>query len=104
MSGVTASGSSSRTDLAEQPLAGFTIAITADRRREELAALLQRRGAKVMLAPALRIVPLTDDTELRTKINDAITKMTSEGAWKEAFDKNLGPAGITAPEPPTVDQ
>ncbi len=45
-----------------------------------------------------------DDTELRTKINDAITKMTSEGAWKEAFDKNLGPAGITAPEPPTVDQ
>ncbi|GAA2561278.1 glutamate ABC transporter substrate-binding protein [Mycolicibacterium diernhoferi] len=45
-----------------------------------------------------------DDTELRTKINDAITKMVSEGAWKEAFDKNLGPAGITAPEPPTVDQ
>ncbi|WP_395307001.1 glutamate ABC transporter substrate-binding protein [Mycobacterium sp. AMU20-3851] len=45
-----------------------------------------------------------DDTELRTKINDAITKMVSEGAWKEAFDKNLGPAGITAPEPPTVDK
>ncbi|MGB5111486.1 MAG: glutamate ABC transporter substrate-binding protein [Mycobacterium sp.] len=45
-----------------------------------------------------------DDTELRTKINDAITKMISEGAWKEAFDKNLGPAGITAPAPPTVDK
>jgi len=45
-----------------------------------------------------------DDTELRTKINDAITKMVSEGAWKEAFDKNLGPAGISAPEPPTVDK
>jgi glutamate transport system substrate-binding protein len=45
-----------------------------------------------------------DDTELRTKINDAITKMISDGAWKEAFDKNLGPAGITAPAPPTVDK
>ena len=45
-----------------------------------------------------------DDTELRTKINDAITKMIADGAWKEAFDKNLGPAGITAPTPPTVDK
>ena len=45
-----------------------------------------------------------DDTEMRTKINDAITKMVTDGAWKEAFDKNLGPAGITAPEPPTVDK
>ena len=45
-------------------LAGFTVAITADRRRDELAALLARRGARVMLAPALRIVPLVDDTEL----------------------------------------
>ncbi|MDZ7886230.1 MAG: glutamate ABC transporter substrate-binding protein [Mycobacterium sp.] len=45
-----------------------------------------------------------DDTEMRTKINDAITKMEADGAWKEAFDKNLGPAGITAPEPPAVDK
>jgi glutamate transport system substrate-binding protein len=45
-----------------------------------------------------------DDTELRTQINDAIEKMESSGAWKEAFDKNLGPAGITAPEPPPVDK
>lgn len=37
-------------------LAGFTIGVTADRRRDELAALLQRRGARVVLAPALRIV------------------------------------------------
>lgn len=46
------------------PLAGFTIGITAARRADELAALLQRRGAAVLRAPALRIVPLTDDTEL----------------------------------------
>jgi glutamate transport system substrate-binding protein len=44
------------------------------------------------------------DTGLRTKINDAIEKMEKEGAWKTAFDKNLGPAGITAPAPPPVDR
>lgn len=45
-------------------LAGYTVAVTADRRRDELAALLERRGARVVLAPALRIMPLADDTEL----------------------------------------
>ncbi|WP_344138186.1 uroporphyrinogen-III synthase [Luedemannella flava] len=47
-------------------LAGFTVAVTADRRRDELAALLERHGARVVLAPALRIVPLADDSRLRT--------------------------------------
>jgi glutamate transport system substrate-binding protein len=45
-----------------------------------------------------------DDSELRTKINDALAKMEESGAWKEAFDKNLGPAGITAPAPPALDR
>ncbi len=49
----------------QEPLSGFTIGVTADRRRDELAALLERRGARVVLAPALRIVPLADDVELR---------------------------------------
>lgn len=44
------------------------------------------------------------DTELRTKINDAITKMETDGAWKSAFEKNLGPAGIATPTPPPVDK
>lgn len=44
------------------------------------------------------------DTELRTKINDALKKMEESGAWKEAFDKNLGPAGISAPQPPPIDK
>ncbi len=44
------------------------------------------------------------DTEMRNKINDAIEKMESSGAWKEAFDKNLGPAGVEAPTPPPVDR
>jgi glutamate transport system substrate-binding protein len=43
------------------------------------------------------------DSELRTKINDAIVKMEKDGDWKTAFDKNLGPAGITAPSPPPLD-
>ncbi len=37
-----------------------------------------------------------DDAAMRTKINDALKKMEDSGAWKQAFDKNLGPAGITA--------
>ncbi|MFF7965663.1 uroporphyrinogen-III synthase [Streptomyces sp. NPDC007903] len=46
-------------------LTGFTVGVTAARRREELTALLRRRGARVMEAPALRIVPLEDDAALR---------------------------------------
>ncbi|ORB25296.1 glutamate ABC transporter substrate-binding protein [Mycolicibacterium parafortuitum] len=45
-----------------------------------------------------------DDTELKTKIDDALQKMFDSGAWKEAFDKNLGPAGIAAPAPPALDK
>ncbi len=46
-------------------LAGYTVGVTADRRKDELATLLQARGARVVLAPALRIVPISDDAELR---------------------------------------
>lgn len=45
-----------------------------------------------------------DDSELRSRINDALTKMEAEGAWKAAFDKNLGPAGLSAPPPPPIDR
>jgi uroporphyrinogen-III synthase len=47
------------------PLAGFTVGITAARRSEELITLLERRGATVVHAPAIRIIPLVDDVELR---------------------------------------
>src|SRR3954462_4504965 len=47
------------------PLSGYTIGVTADRRRDELANLLESRGARIVLAPALRIVPIGDDAELR---------------------------------------
>jgi uroporphyrinogen-III synthase len=55
---------SSKSEVAD-PLAGFTIAVTAARRAEELITLLERRGAKIVHAPAIRIVPLVDDIELR---------------------------------------
>lgn len=46
------------------PLAGFTVGVTAARRAEDLATMLERRGAVVQHGPALRIVPLADDAEL----------------------------------------
>jgi len=46
------------------PLTGFTIGVTAARRSEELITLLERRGATVVHAPAIRIIPLVDDVEL----------------------------------------
>ena len=50
--------------MSEEPLAGFTVGVTAARRHEELSALLERRGARVVSAPAIRLVPLGDDAVL----------------------------------------
>lgn len=47
------------------PLAGFTVGITADRRRDELAGLLARRGAKVVHGPSIATEYLHDDAGLR---------------------------------------
>lgn len=46
------------------PLTGFTVGITAARRRDELGSMLERRGARVVYAPALQIVPLANDQDL----------------------------------------
>jgi uroporphyrinogen-III synthase len=46
------------------PLRGFTVGVTAARRADELGAMLERRGAAVQHGPALRIMPLADDTRL----------------------------------------
>lgn len=55
-----------------EPLRGFTIGVTASRRAEEFATLLTRRGAEVVLAPAIRIIPLADDAELERATRDVI--------------------------------
>ncbi|HCA87918.1 MAG TPA: uroporphyrinogen-III synthase, partial [Streptomyces sp.] len=77
------------------PLAGFTVGITAARRAGELGTLLERRGATVLHAPALRIVPLPDDTELLAATKqlidhapDIVVATTAIGfrGWIEAAD------------------
>jgi len=76
-------------------LSGYTIGVTADRRRDELAGLLESRGARVVLAPALRIVPIADDAELKAATRacldtppDIVLVNTGIGmrGWLEAAD------------------
>ncbi|MBM7804582.1 uroporphyrinogen-III synthase [Geodermatophilus bullaregiensis] len=97
------------------PLAGYTVAVTAARRREELGALLDRRGARVVYAPAIRIVPLADDAELVAATEavlaapvDLVVATTGVGfrGWLEAADawdlplvEHLRPARVLARGP-----
>jgi uroporphyrinogen-III synthase len=64
MSIAVLGGPAGSLETAPDALAGFTIGVTATRRREEFCALLERRGARVVRAPAIRLVPLAEDTEL----------------------------------------
>jgi uroporphyrinogen-III synthase len=100
-----------------EPLAGYTVGITAARRREEFAAALERRGATVISAPAIRIVPLADDRELREATRrcldtplDIVIATTGIGfrGWIEAADawgvgedliKTIGQATVLARGP-----
>lgn len=64
---MTSSPSSHRPSAAETAtglLAGKTIAVTASRRIQEQVAAFERQGARVLVAPTVRIVPVADDTEL----------------------------------------
>jgi uroporphyrinogen-III synthase len=58
----------------DEPLAGFTVGVTAARRREELSALLERKGARVVYAPAIRLVPLADDVELLDATRELLSR------------------------------
>ncbi|MEV0999077.1 uroporphyrinogen-III synthase [Nonomuraea sp. NPDC050202] len=73
MSALPQEGGSSP-ETAPDALAGFTVGVTATRRREEFGALLERRGARVVSAPAIRLVPLAEDTDLL-----AATRQSLEG-------------------------
>jgi uroporphyrinogen-III synthase len=101
----------------DEPLAGYTIGLTAARRREELGAALERRGARVQYAPAIQIVLLADDTLLRAATElclaatpDIVVATTGIGfrgwmdaaeAWGLADDllEALGSAAIVARGP-----
>ncbi|WP_243636735.1 uroporphyrinogen-III synthase [Rhodococcus sp. Eu-32] len=56
------------------PLSGKTIALTAERRADEFAALLERRGARTVHVPAIHVLPLLDDSDLREKTADFIER------------------------------
>jgi uroporphyrinogen-III synthase len=56
------------------PLSGYTVAITAARRRHEFGAALERRGATVLYAPAVRIIPLADDVRLQETTRRCLTR------------------------------
>jgi uroporphyrinogen-III synthase len=88
-------GSAANTAGAGPSLAGFTIGVTAARRAEEFSALLTRRGATIVHAPAIRIIPLVDDTELKAATQqvlsqppDVVVATTGIGfrGWVEAAD------------------
>ena len=55
------------------PLAGYAVAVTADRRAEEQVALLERRGASVVLGPTVRTLPLGDDQPLWSAIEQVVS-------------------------------
>ena len=76
-------------------LGGYTVAITASRRAQEFGAALERQGAAVQYAPAVRIVPLADDTRLRETTEqvlargvDVVVATTGIGfrGWMEAAE------------------
>jgi uroporphyrinogen-III synthase len=60
--------------LQRDQLAGFVVALTSDRRSEELISAFTRRGATVLHAPTLRIVPLAEDAELVHATEDVIAR------------------------------
>lgn len=77
------------------PLEGFAIAVTSYRRAEDLIEALTRRGARVLHAPVLKIIPPAED---ETLLNDtraiiaarpdtvAITTAYGLRRWLEAAD------------------
>ncbi|GAA0918140.1 hypothetical protein GCM10009558_028760 [Virgisporangium aurantiacum] len=73
MSGADEELSGRRTGApGDTPLTGFTIAVTAERRRDEQSVLLERRGARVVSVPVITHVPLLDDEALHEATRECI--------------------------------
>ncbi|MFL6026708.1 MAG: uroporphyrinogen-III synthase, partial [Friedmanniella sp.] len=58
--------------LRAEQLRGFRIGVTSDRRSGDLIAALERRGAQVLHAPALRIAPNDQDAQLVAETRELI--------------------------------
>jgi uroporphyrinogen-III synthase len=67
-------GSGVSADTRVERLAGFRIGVTADRRSADLIAALERRGAEVLHAPALRIAPHDQDGPVIAQTRAVIEK------------------------------
>ncbi|MBG6215928.1 uroporphyrinogen-III synthase [Arthrobacter sp. CAN_A6] len=50
--------------ISNRQLEGFRIGVTSDRRSADLIEALERRGAQVLHAPALKIAPIAEDVSL----------------------------------------
>ncbi|WP_342372464.1 uroporphyrinogen-III synthase [Propioniciclava soli] len=79
----------------DQALAGCRVLLTAKRRATELGTALQRRGAEIVHAPVLSIVPHADDEQLLAQTRaliadppDVVVATTGVGfrGWLEAAD------------------
>ncbi len=89
-------------EFATDQLAGCRVLLTAHRRAAELGAALERRGAEVIHAPVLSIVPHVDDARLLARTRetirnrpDIVVVTTGVGlrGWIEAADaEGLAPA------------
>jgi uroporphyrinogen-III synthase len=56
------------------PLTGWRVGVTAHRRADEQAELLQRRGASVLSGPVVRTLPFGDDRPLREATDDLLAQ------------------------------
>ncbi len=60
------------TGTTDLPLAGRTVAVTAERRAADQIGLLERRGAHVLHLPTVHTVDLRADVELRSRTEDVV--------------------------------
>lgn len=107
--------------MPDRPLAGFKVGVTAARRAEEQIALLERRGAEVIHAPALSVDPnQIDEVALLAATKDVLSQpvdvflattgigmkswLTACERWglKDELVEHLGKAEILARGPKSV--
>jgi uroporphyrinogen-III synthase len=90
------------------PLAGFTVAVTADRRRDVLADLIEAQGARVVAAPVLRVVAGADDGPPTDRIEGpsqlVLTAVGCRPAWMGRTRWRWAPAEDPAPLRRLVDR
>ena len=86
-------------ELDRTQLVGATIGITSDRRSEELIGTFTRRGAQVVHAPTMRIVPVTEDEELLAGTREALADppdvlLVTTGIGLRAWVESADAAGL----------